>query len=358
MRCSPPCRRRTAGAAARAGRAAAAKCRARWRRRRAAASTPAARAPRRAAGPRCRGSRRSTRGRAVGMPLSLGRVTRAARRPSTGLAARIRRRRYRSAASAPLTAVARALRSRMTLAGILFDKDGTLVDFDATWGGAAHAVMQHMSAGDRARLRPPGRSHAFRRRTRRFRPTSPMIAGSTADYGPALGRDPRAPVRAPTCSPKSIGASPMPALESLSAARRTRGRVFAVLQRAGPAARHRHQRRRGERAGAMRAARAAAPPRFHRRLRHRPRRQARSRHGHGLRPPYRRRAATGSRSSANSIHDLEAARAAGALSMAVLSGPAGRAVLEPHADHVIDTIADLPALLARLDPPAAPARAG
>ena len=44
-------------------------------------------------------------------------------------------------------------------------------------------------------------------------------------------------------------------------------------------------------------------------------------------------------------HDMGAARAAGAIAVAVLSGPVGRAVLEPMADHVIDSIADLPALV-------------
>ena len=50
----------------------------------------------------------------------------------------------------------------------------------------------------------------------------------------------------------------------------------------------------------------------------------------------------------DSTHDLHAARAAGAVAIAVLSGPASRAELEPHADHVIASIADLPALVAGL----------
>ena len=50
----------------------------------------------------------------------------------------------------------------------------------------------------------------------------------------------------------------------------------------------------------------------------------------------------------NSRHDLDCARAAGALAVAVLSGPAERGALEPHADFVIDHIGDLPRLLATL----------
>jgi len=50
----------------------------------------------------------------------------------------------------------------------------------------------------------------------------------------------------------------------------------------------------------------------------------------------------------DSLHDLEAAHAAGALRIAVLTGPLGlaaRADLEPHADHVLASVDDLPALL-------------
>ena len=46
--------------------------------------------------------------------------------------------------------------------------------------------------------------------------------------------------------------------------------------------------------------------------------------------------------------DLVSARAAGAVAIAVLSGPAGRDELEPLADHVLDDIAALPALVDRL----------
>jgi phosphoglycolate phosphatase len=51
----------------------------------------------------------------------------------------------------------------------------------------------------------------------------------------------------------------------------------------------------------------------------------------------------------DSRHDLEAARAAGALAVAVLSGPADRAALAPLADHIVDDIAALPGLFAELN---------
>jgi phosphoglycolate phosphatase len=51
----------------------------------------------------------------------------------------------------------------------------------------------------------------------------------------------------------------------------------------------------------------------------------------------------------DSRHDLKSAQAAGALAVAVLSGPAGRAELAPLADYIVDDITALPALFAELN---------
>ncbi len=48
----------------------------------------------------------------------------------------------------------------------------------------------------------------------------------------------------------------------------------------------------------------------------------------------------------DSLHDLHAGRAAGMGCIGVLTGPAPRGELAPHADVVLDTIADLPAWIA------------
>ncbi|MCJ8144619.1 HAD family hydrolase [Ancylobacter sp. A5.8] len=67
---------------------------------------------------------------------------------------------------------------------ILFDKDGTLVDFDRTWGPAAGAAMARLAGPDEAALR---RLHAvshYLPERRLFLQSSPLIAGSSRDYGP------------------------------------------------------------------------------------------------------------------------------------------------------------------------------
>jgi phosphoglycolate phosphatase len=72
----------------------------------------------------------------------------------------------------------------MTLRAILFDKDGTFVDFDKTWGPAAFRVMSRMAGGDRAKIERLMHVSHYDEVGYRFRPTSPLVAGSSGDYGP------------------------------------------------------------------------------------------------------------------------------------------------------------------------------
>ena len=75
---------------------------------------------------------------------------------------------------------------------ILFDKDGTLVDFQRTWGPAAQAVMQHIAGGNRAAFERLVAASRFVEAEQRFLPDSPLIAEPTSVYGAlwatALGR--------------------------------------------------------------------------------------------------------------------------------------------------------------------------
>ena len=81
----------------------------------------------------------------------------------------------------------------MPIRAILFDKDGTLVDFQRTWGPATYTVLiaalQWRSRG----LRAPRRGQPVRRRrSARCMPGSPVVIETTYGYGKlwaqALGR--------------------------------------------------------------------------------------------------------------------------------------------------------------------------
>src|SRR4051794_34040870 len=78
----------------------------------------------------------------------------------------------------------RAMHDAMApLRAILFDKDGTLVDFHATWGAATYATMHRLAAGDSDKIARLVEANHYDLESRTIRPTSPLIAGSSADYG-------------------------------------------------------------------------------------------------------------------------------------------------------------------------------
>lgn len=81
----------------------------------------------------------------------------------------------------------------MTLAGVLFDKDGTFVDFEKTWGTATYEVMRIMSRGEQDALNRIVDAMHYEVEGRRFRPTSPLIAGAPDTFvhlwAEAMGRD-------------------------------------------------------------------------------------------------------------------------------------------------------------------------
>lgn len=234
----------------------------------------------------------------------------------------------------------------MKVVGILFDKDGTLVDFDKTWGAATHAVMTSLSRGDARRFARLAQAMHFLAEERRFLASSPMIAGSTADYVGAwaevLGRVDLADLADEL--DERLGAE---ALDALSAV----GQPVEVLA---------ELHRRGIRLGlATNDAEASARAQIER-LELMPYLDFIVGYdsGHGGKPEpgmvlaFARHIAAEPGQIAlvgDSLHDLMAARAAGALAIAVLSGPAERAHLESHADRVIASIAELPALIDEIE---------
>lgn len=77
---------------------------------------------------------------------------------------------------------------------ILFDKDGTLFDFQATWGTWAQGFIQREAGDDPALVARLAEALQFDLQTRRFRPSSPVIAGTGREVAelisPTLGRPP------------------------------------------------------------------------------------------------------------------------------------------------------------------------
>jgi phosphoglycolate phosphatase len=225
------------------------------------------------------------------------------------------------------------------LKGVLLDKDGTLVDFQRTWGPAIHAVVHALARGDAEKLRAQAEMLHFDLDTRRFRTTSPIIGGATAQYGmawaAALGRTDVLALR------KEIDEiAAVECLASLTAiddpvavidALRARGLRIGLATNDAQASARRHLDQLGLSARMDFVAGYDS--------------------GHGAKPGPGMVEAFALQIGArpheialvgDTLHDLECARAAGAVAVAVLSGLATREELAPHADHVLGHIGELP----------------
>lgn len=69
---------------------------------------------------------------------------------------------------------------------ILFDKDGTLFDFQATWGGWAQTLLADLSCGNAGLAEAMAEALEFDAEARRFRPGSPVIAGTGREVAELL----------------------------------------------------------------------------------------------------------------------------------------------------------------------------
>jgi phosphoglycolate phosphatase len=229
------------------------------------------------------------------------------------------------------------------LAGLLFDKDGTLLDFHATWGPAAAAVTTTFAAGDTTLAERIAQSIGLDLAARRLHPHSPLVSYCSADYahlfaGPlGVASDADFLARLDALFDEASFASFTPIGDPAGVL----GGLARAGYRLGIATNDTHS---GAVAHAKRL-KIAEHIAFY----------AGYDSGHGRKPgPGMVTAfadfigAAPSRVAivGDSVHDLESGRAAGALRIAVLSGPAPREALAPHADHVIASIAELPALLA------------
>jgi phosphoglycolate phosphatase len=241
----------------------------------------------------------------------------------------------------------------MTIRAILLDKDGTLLDFDRTWGPATARVITRLADGDRAAFERLAEAVLFDPSTNMLLPASPVIGEAVADFGPlmaaAIGAEADAAfIRGlDRLFEEAAAGALVPIGDPAAVAATLAGRGYPL----GIATNDSHS------AAVSHAWSLGLEPHltfiagwdsgFGRKP------------GPGMVEAFAR--AIGVETSAvamvgDSVHDIAAGRAAGARCIAVLSGPAPRAELEPLADHVIASIADLPALLDALRRGFAPAQ--
>lgn len=227
----------------------------------------------------------------------------------------------------------------MAIRGVVFDKDGTLFDFQATWGEWCAGVISELAAGDPGTACDLARVLGYDLDGRRFRPESAVIAGTVEVVIAALrtalpGRSEgwlRDYVRETTSRAIQVEAAPLgPLLDRLRGAGLALG--VATNDAEGPARVHL------DRAGVLDRFRFVAGYDS----------------GHGAKPgpgmleAFCRETGLAPGACAmvgDSGHDLASARAAGMVGVAVLTGPASEADLAPFADVVLPDIAALPGWL-------------
>lgn len=223
----------------------------------------------------------------------------------------------------------------MRVDALLFDKDGTLFDFQATWAAFGVRAVTDLSGGDDELLDQLRRALRLEMSPPRFLKDSVVIAGSTLDIVevlvPVLGRD----AAAALIDKLNILAQDVHPVEAVPLER-----YFADLSRLGlrygiatndsEAAARANLRKVGveelvEFIVGYDSGHGAKP-------------------GPGMCNAFLEHAAIEPGRAAmvgDSLHDIEAGRAAGMQTIAVLTGTASREDLAPHADIVLNHIGEI-----------------
>ncbi|WP_281858109.1 HAD family hydrolase [Litoreibacter halocynthiae] len=224
--------------------------------------------------------------------------------------------------------------------GLLFDKDGTLLDFDATWGQWAAGFFDDLAQGDAGLSARMADAAGFDAATRTFHPDSPVIA-DTADmvidlllpFVPHWERQALLEYGNEKAAQAEL-VTPC-ALPELFDRFDAMGLPLGIATNDAESSAHAHMRKLG------------VETRFARILGFDS--------GFGGKPAPEMLLAFSDHCGfapsevamvGDSTHDLHAGRNAGMICVGVLTGPAHRADLEPHADVVLDSIADIPHWLA------------
>lgn len=226
----------------------------------------------------------------------------------------------------------------MPIRAILFDKDGTLVDFQRTWGPATHKVMTALCNGDSAAFDRLAAVSLYDAAERKLLPGSPVVIETTYGYGKLWAQALGVPLTAEFVDhidrmyfrTTLDHLTPMGDVKALLTGLAARGLRLGLMTNDADANTRAQMRRLG--LDQLLEFIAAYDS------------------GFGAKPapdPVLAFAAFAEVDPGeiavvgDTEHDLVAARAAGAVAVGVLSGPIPRERLEPHADVLLPSIAKL-----------------
>lgn len=224
----------------------------------------------------------------------------------------------------------------MKINALLFDKDGTLFDFNATWGIWADGLLRQLAQGDAARLEALATTLAYDLERKRFRPESVVIANTAEVIAmqvlPHLeGWDKEALIARMNAEAADAPQAEAAPLVPLMARFRAQGYRLGVATNDAQAPAMAHLAAAGLHEAFDFVAGFDS--------------------GYGAKPQpgqlvaFAEAVGCAPQTCAmigDSTHDLEAGRAAGMVRVGVLTGTASRADLDPYADVVLTSIAELP----------------
>lgn len=228
---------------------------------------------------------------------------------------------------------------RRQVRAVLFDKDGTLYDFQATWSQWAVRLLDELGGGNAERAARLAEAIRFDPLARRFRPDSPVIAGTPEQAARALlpalpGMTPEALLARIDAIAAAVELAEAVPLAPLLARLRRAGLKLGVATNDAEAVARAHLGRSGVAESFDLILGCDS--------------------GHGAKPApgmclaFARGVALEPSEVlmvGDSTHDLEAAAAAGMRAVAVLTGVAEAGTLAPLAEAVLPDIGHLPAWL-------------
>jgi phosphoglycolate phosphatase len=226
----------------------------------------------------------------------------------------------------------------MPIRAILFDKDGTLIDFQRTWGPATHMVLSQLCDGDAAAYERVAAVSLYDAAERKLLPGSPVVIETTYGYGKLWAQALRRPLTKQFVDEVDRlffqatldHLTPMGDVKALLESFAARGLRLGLMTNDADANTRAQLQRLGL-DGLLEFIAAYDS-------------------GFGHKPDPDPVLAFASQVGAapaeiavvgDTEHDLVAARAAGAVAVGVLSGPVPRERLEPHADVLLPSIAKL-----------------
>lgn len=224
----------------------------------------------------------------------------------------------------------------MHIDALLFDKDGTLFDFAATWGAFGREVLLRLSDGDRARASRLGHAIGFDLQTETYTADSIVIAGTVDEIVDVLALHLPEWSRPNLIQFLNAESARAPQIEAVALAALLRdlkqmGKKLGVATNDGEVPARQH----------LKSAGVADMFDF----------IAGYDSGHGYKPGPGQLLAFADRVGiapkriamvGDSLHDLQAGRAAGMTTVGVLTGLATARDLEPLADVVLPDIGHIP----------------